>query len=352
MKKLTALICALLCVCLLAGCGNSAAPAEESGNTAPAEEKAPEEKKIQIKLAGIKADEDPASIAMQVFADAVNANSDTLSVKVYTNSVLGGANDLLSGMTDGTIDMFYNTLSCYPWVAGAERFTAVSAPFLWDDNDELEAFLQTEEAVKWFEDAANSSGVRCVIAAGELAPRELTSNKPVASAADFKNLKIRTAESVIVQKTMEKLGATPTVVPFADLYMALRQGTVDAQENGFMTVNSASLYEVQKYFMKTDYIRDVSAIFVSNQLWNSLSDNQKAVISAAAEKAVRAEEATIAEQIDGVIEKLNEEMEYIEIDVKSIQDALGEDFYDQFEGNLWPEGTMTAIKEFKASYAG
>ena len=151
---------------------------------------------------------------------------------------------------------------------------------------------------------------------------------------------------------MEKLGAQPTVVPFSDLYMALRQGTVDAQENGFMTVYSASLYEVQKYFMKTDYIRDVSAIFISDVLWNQLSDNQKAVLSAAAEKAVRTEEATIASQIDDVIAKLNESMTYIDIDVQSVQDALGEDFYDQFDGDLWPEGTMKAINDFKASYVG
>lgn len=146
---------------------------------------------------------------------------------------------------------------------------------------------------------------------------------------------------------MKKLGAQPTVVPFADLYMALRQGTVDAQENGFMTVKSASLYEVQDYLMKTDYIRDVSAIFMSNDVWNQLSDNQKAVITAAAEKAVRFEEATIAEQIDEVVAFLKENMTYIEIDVNSIQEALGEDFYDQFDGDLWPAGTMDVIKAFK-----
>ena len=104
--------------------------------------------------------------------------------------------------------------------------------------------------------------------------------------------------------------------------------------------------------MKTDYIRDVSAIFISDALWNQLSDNQKAVLSAAAEKAVRTEEATIASQIDDVIAKLNESMTYIDIDVQSVQDALGEDFYDQFDGDLWPEGTMKTINDFKASYAG
>lgn len=354
MKKLTIALSIVLCASLMAGCGQSTASSGSQPSAAgsgASTASAVEEKTLTLKLAGIKSDDDPASKAMQVFADEVNNNSDTLTVNVYTNSVLGGANDLLSGMTDGTIDLFYNTLSCYPWVAGAERFTAISAPFLWEDNDELEAFLLTEEAQSWFDDAAEQSGVRCLIAAGELAPRELTANRPIAGAEDFKGLKIRTAESAIVQKTMEKLGAQPTVIALSDLYMALRQGTVDAQENGFMTVYSASLYEVQDYFMKTDYIRDVSTIFISNELWNSLSDVQKEVLSTAAEKAVRYEESTIAEQIDDVVEKLNEAMTYIDIDVASVQEALGEDFYDQFEGTLWPEGTMKAINEFKVSYS-
>lgn len=360
MKKITSVISIILCLCVLAACGgnpapsgtSTPAPAQQTPDQSPSTAPEAEEETFTLKIAGIKSDEDPASKAMQVFADEVNNNSDTMSVKVYTNSVLGGANDLLSGMTDGSIELFYNTLSCYPWLSGAEKFTAVSAPFLWNDNQELEAFLNTDEAKAWFEDAAEQSGVRCLIAAGELPPRELTANKPIENAEDFKGLKIRTAESVIVQKTMEKLGAQPTVVAFSDLYMALRQGTVDAQENGFMTVQSASLYEVQDYFMKTDYIRDVSAIFISNDIWNRLSDNQKAVLSDAAEKAVRFEESTIAEQIDGVMADLNEKMTYVEIDVASIQDALGGDFYDQFEGSLWPEGTMKTINDFKASYAG
>lgn len=335
MKRIALVLCLVLCLGVLT--------AGASGDCYAAEEET-----FDLKLAGIKSDDDPASMAMQVFADEVNNNSDTISVQIYTNSVLGGVNDLLSGMTDGTVDMMYNTLSCYPWVSGAERFNAVAAPFLWDDNDQLEAFLQSDEAQEWFQSAAEESGVRCLIAAGALPPRELTANKPVASAADFAGLKIRTAESALVQEAMKKLGAQPTVVPLADLYMALRQGTVDAQENGWMTVNSASLYEVQDYFMQTDYIRDVSAIFISDAIWNQMSADQQAVISAAAEKAVRAEESAINEQIDQVLETLNAEMTYVEIDIPSIQEAIGDDFYDQFDGDLWPEGTMEIIKNFKA----
>ena len=188
-KKLCALLLTLVMILALCACGAEDTSASEAPAGNAAEPATTEEKSFEIKLAGIKNDEDSASIAMQVFADEVNSNSDTLTVKVYTNSVLGGLNDLLSGMTNGTVDMMYNTLTSYPWVKGAEAFNVVAAPFLWDDNAELEAFLQTEEAEEWFESAAQTSGVRCVIAAGELSPRELTANVPVENDEDFKGLK-------------------------------------------------------------------------------------------------------------------------------------------------------------------
>ena len=127
MKRLTTLLCLILCMAMLVGCGASQpaaqAPAEEApAEEAPAEAPAVEEKKIELVYAGIKTDEDPASIAMNVFKEEVEKNSDSITVKVYTNGALGQLNDLLSGMTDGTIDMMHNTLTCYPWVAGAEAF--------------------------------------------------------------------------------------------------------------------------------------------------------------------------------------------------------------------------------------
>ena len=357
MKKFLALIMALCMILSLCACGAkeeapAAAPAEKEEAAAPEAAPAVEEKKIELVYAGIKTDEDPASIAMNVFKEEVEKNSDSITVKVYTNGALGQLNDLLSGMTDGTIDMMHNTLTCYPWVAGAEAFNVVAAPFLFSDNAELEAFLATEEVQGWFDSIAENSGVRCIMAAGELMPRELTATKPIASAEDFKGLKIRTAESAIVQATMKQLGATPIVVAFADLYMALRQGTVDAQEMPFMNTVNASLYEVQDYYMQTDYIRDVSAIFMSNETWNSMSAEQQAVVLAAADKAVHAEEEATKALLEDVYATLEANMTKVDIDVASIQEALGADFYDQFEGDLWPEGTMEVVKNFKANYAG
>jgi len=313
------------------------------------------EKTFNLKLAGIKNDEDPNSKGMELFAEIVNRESNgTIIVKTYTNSVLGNLNDLLSGMIDGTVDMMSNTISCYAWLsgAGAKEFGIVSAPFLWKDNKELQAFLDSPGVQKWIEDAAASTGVRVLIVNGELIPRQLSANRAIRNADDFKGLKVRTAESVLVMKLMSKLGATPIVIPFADLYMSLKTGLADAQENNFFTMKSMSFYEVQSHFMKTDYSRDVSAMFISEQIWTQMSDNQKKIMKDAAKAATDYEAAIIADTVEEVMAFLSSKMTYVDIDVASIRAKLGTDIYRELDdlGTIWPTGTLDVALKFKETY--
>jgi TRAP-type C4-dicarboxylate transport system substrate-binding protein len=340
MKKIIALVLviSLVTIFMFGICSSSAA-----------------EKTFNLKLAGIKNDEDPNSKGMELFAEIVNRESNgTITVETYTNSVLGNLNDLLSGMIDGTVEMMSNTISCYAWLtgAGAREFGIVSAPFFWKDNKELQAFLDSPGAQKWIEEAAASTGVRVLIVNGELVPRQLSANRAVRNADDFEGLKVRTAESVLVMKLMAKLGATPIVIPFADLYMALKTGLADAQENNFFTMKSMSFYEVQSHFMKTDYSRDVSAMFISEQIWQQMSDNQKKIMKDAAKAATDLEAKIIADTTEEVMAFLSTKMTYIEPDIASIQEKLGTDIYRELddEGSIWPTGTLDVALKFKETY--
>jgi len=340
MKKITILllIISLIAIFMFGICSSSAA-----------------EKTFNLKLAGIKNDEDPNSKGMELFAEIVNKESNgTITVKTYTNSVLGNLNDLLSGMIDGTIDMMSNTISCYSWLsgAGAKEFGIVSAPFFWKDNKELQAFIDSPGVQKWVEEAAASTGVRVLIANGELVPRQLSSNRAIRNADDFEGLKVRTAESALVMKLMAKLGANPIVIPFADLYMALKTGLADAQENNFFTMKSMSFYEVQSHYQRTDYIRDVSAIFISEQIWQQMSDNQKKIMKDAAKAATDYEAEIIEETVEEVMAFLSSKMTFVDIDIASIQAKLGTGIYMELDelGTIWPTGTLDVALKFKETY--
>ena len=302
-----------------------------------------------LKLGSIWDDSDPSTAAINKFSDLLKEKTNgKINVRVFNNSQLGNITDMLTGMKAGTIEMLHTRISTYGFLEGASMFNICSAPFIWDNNSELEAFLQTDTAKKWFDQAAKSTGVRVFLAKGETEARQLSSNKPIRNANDFKGLKIRTAESAVVQQTMKTLGAQPVVIPFNDLYMALRQNTVDAQENGFITIKNKSFFEVQKYLMKTDYIRDISIFCISEALWQSMSEDIKAKMIEAAKEAADTGSKLTNEQVDQALNFLKTKMQYLDIDTKSIQEKLS-NVYEDFDGKAWAKGSYPAVKAFKDS---
>lgn len=331
---------------LLAACGG------ESEETSPSDNGNDKGSQMNLKLGTIRTEDDPTTQAAMKFAEIVNEKTDgQINIDVFPNSQIGDILEMFSGMQSGTVDMMYEGISSYSWLEGAEVFNIMSLPFYWEDYEQMTGVLNSEEFEKYFDEAAENTGVRVINAEGDTEARQLTANKPVVTAEDFKGLKIRTAESEIVQKTMTELGASPVVIPFSDLYMSLQQGIADAQENGFITVKNNSFYEVQDYLMKTDYIRDVKAWYMSENVWNQLSDEQKEIMYEASIEAGQLQTELTNEMIDETLEFLKGEMEYVEPDLDSIREALQE-LITEFDGELWPEGLYEEVESIRANLNG
>ncbi|MCM3714775.1 TRAP transporter substrate-binding protein [Halalkalibacter oceani] len=339
MKKTILFVLIMLCLLVFAGCNSSPSSNEQTGT-----DESPEVENITLKLGTIRDDSDPTTLAAHRFAEIVEENSaGAIKVDIYPNSTIGGILDMFTGMETGTVDMMYEGISSYPWLDGARDFNITSFPFFWESYDDLVKVLDSEDFQPLFEEAAAATGVRVIKAIGDTEARQLTANKAVHSAEDFNGLKIRTAESEIVQQTMQALGAQPVVIPLSDLYMALRQGTADAQENGFITVQNMSFYEVQDYVMQTDYIRDVKAWYISENLWSTLSDEQKGILTEASIEAGNYQTELAREQVEESLNLLKDEMEYIEPDLASIRATL-EPTFQSFDGELWQEGLLEKVQ--------
>lgn len=346
MRKVWLFVMISLFAVLLAACGG------ESEETSPSDNGNDKGSQMNLKLGTIRTEDDPTTQAAMKFAEIVNEKTDgQINIDVFPNSQIGDILEMFSGMQSGTVDMMYEGISSYSWLEGAEVFNIMSLPFYWEDYEQMTGVLNSEEFEKYFDEAAENTGVRVINAEGDTEARQLTANKPVVTAEDFKGLKIRTAESEIVQKTMTELGASPVVIPFSDLYMSLQQGIADAQENGFITVKNNSFYEVQDYLMKTDYIRDVKAWYMSENVWNQLSDEQKEIMYEASIEAGQLQTELTNEMIDETLEFLKGEMEYVEPDLDSIREALQE-LITEFDGELWPEGLYEEVESIRANLNG
>lgn len=301
---------------------------------------------VTLRLATIRTDDDPTTLAAEEFATQVSEATDgQVTVQVFPNSQLGDANDLFAGMAAGQdVDMFYEGISLYPTLEGASDFAVVSVPFMWDSYEQMRAVLESDRYQELLDQAAEATGVRVVATAGDSEPRALSANRPIRTAEEMAGLKLRIADAPMPQAFATALGAEPTVVPFSDLYLALRQGVVDGQENGAITMVNQSLFEVQPYFMPTNYIRDVRSWYVSDQVWGSLCADQQDAILEEADAAGELATEEVATQLETAMATLDESIEVVEPDVESFRSAL-EGVFEEFDGELWQEGLLEETRQ-------
>jgi tripartite ATP-independent transporter DctP family solute receptor len=305
--------------------------------------------KVSMKLGHIRADTSPTHKAALKFAELVaQKTSGEVEIRVFPNSQLGGALDMFTGMKAGSIEMVYGGINTYAWIKGGDVFQITSVAFLYRDYDHMRRVLLSPIFKPHLEAAEKATGVKVINMNGDTAPRELTTrDRPVRTAADFKGLKIRIAESVLARAVFQRLGANPQVIPYADLYMALKQGVVDAQENGVIPVKNMSFYEVQKYLTLTHYVRDVETFYISGERWNALTPAQQKALYEASEEAGDLETRLTQQELDEATKYLATKMTVVEPDLPSIRKALDGLYEEQFEGKLWPKGLLQQIRDFR-----
>jgi tripartite ATP-independent transporter DctP family solute receptor len=298
--------------------------------------------KISIRLGHIRDTNHPTHMAALKFKDMLNQKSDgRIEIKVFPNSQLGGPKEMFAQMQTGDLEMVYGGINTFAWIKGGEAYEITAIPFLFRDYAHMSKALLSDFFKPVQAKAEQDTGITIVTINGDTAP--------VYKADDFKGLKIRTAASPTVLAAMKALGALPQQVPFSELYMALKTGIVDAQENGAIVVQSASLFEVQKYYMKTDYIRDIETFYAAIPFWKKLSKKDQEIIFDAGEKAGNYETELTQKQLISVYDFLKTKMTVItppQLDLDSIRKKLGGAF-DSFEGTKWPTGLIGKVSALK-----
>lgn len=318
---------------LLTGCGFVTGDSGDSGGG--------ECRDQTLRLATIRSEDDPTTLGATAFAEGVATATDgQITVEVYPNSQLGDANDLYAGVAAGdNLDMFYEGISTYSTLAGAEAFTVTTVPFLWEDYEQFDAVLRSDRYAELLEEAADATGARVVAIGGFGEPRALSANRAITTADDMAGLKLRIADAPLPQEFAKALDAQPQVVALSDLYFSLRQGVVEAQENGAITMVNQSLMEVQEYYMPIDYILDIRVWYFTDSTWQSICSEHQDVIRAEAEKAGQITTDETDEQMQEAMATLEEHLTVVDVDVDSFREAL-DGAFEQFDGELWPEGLL------------
>ncbi len=294
----------LLCSC--------SAPAEQPSEPAPESESSSEqapadEQTITIKIGYSTNEEDPRGLASVMFKEMVEEQSGgSLVVEIYPSGQLGGDAALIEAMAldSGTVDMIITDASNFATYDSKMGISAM--PFMFSSFEDAWAFMDSDIVAAIEENMIQynmrilghyDNGFRCVT----------TSTDPVESPDDMQGMLIRTPENPVIMATMRALGANPQPLAFSELYMALQQGTYDAQENPIPVIYNNKLYEVQKGLSITNHIYSGMCVTFAESTWNKMSENQQEIVAAAVKESETFNRETNKQMTDDFLVKLEEE---------------------------------------------
>jgi tripartite ATP-independent transporter DctP family solute receptor len=198
-------------------------------------------------------------------------------IDVFPASTLGKETDLNQALPLGTVDIIYTGTAfagrIYPPISIA------AGPFIFRDYDHWQKFRNGpvfKDLAKGYEE---KSGGAKILGYTYYGLRQLTANKMVTRPEDMKGMKLRVPDAPLFMMFPRAVGANPTPIAFAEVYLALQNGTVDAQENPLPTIDAKKFYEVQKYIILTGHITESLVTIMGAGTWAKLNEADRRIFS-------------------------------------------------------------------------
>jgi len=205
---------------------------------------------------------------------------DRVDVQIFPDGQLGKETEYLEGMRMGTIDASVHGRHGQIDI----RLDVLNLPFIYRDHKHQDAVLRQNSKVQQvLDNIMYEKGYKC-LGWGELGDRYVTTkDRIVRKASDLKGLDIRIPNVPVFLAAFKAWGANPTPLDFTEVYSALQQGVIKAQENPPENIFNAKFYEVQKYLNLTNHANMPCEFTVGRGYWEKLpKDIQEAMVKAGA----------------------------------------------------------------------
>lgn len=311
-KKLVCIFMIFSMVFVMAACSGNSTPDSTQGGEKPTEE-------IVLKFGHVLAPTHPYNLGAEKFKEILEANApQQVRVEIFPSSQLGSERDMTEGLQLGTVDIAIvpGTIASFE-----PRMGVLDLPYIFRDREHAYKVLDGEIGQEL---ASNlpAKGLR-LLAYWENGFRQITnSKKPINTPEDIRGLKIRVPENRIYVSAFTEWGANVTTMAFGELYTALQQKTIDAQENSLAIIYTNKLYETQDYISMTNHFYGPAQVLISEITWNKLSDEMKQAIQKAAEEARDYQRQLLMDLEEEYIEGLKKEgMQVNEVNKDAFQES-------------------------------
>ena len=241
--------------------------------------------KVAYTPGNLPATDSPDIMYAEVFKREVEKNSNgAIQVTLYPSGQLGSAAESVQGVMGGYIDMSIIDMTLLNNIY--EPSQVLSTPGIFNSVEECNAILNNEWGAAYKKDFEAATRIHILNMHSKGFRNFTTANKELKLPADAKGVTFRVMESPVSIKMVEALGAKAVPMPGSEMYIAMRNGVVDGQENPVLNIIQDKTYEVQKYLVLDGHIAGIMAYIMNGKLYNSFSDELKTVVDAAAAQAM------------------------------------------------------------------
>lgn len=245
-----------------------------------------QQKPVKLVFTSVSVPGDAHTQAMFVFKDEVEKLSGgQIQVDVYHSGQLFTQQAEQDAIRKGTVDMVYTSAQ---WLAEFIPYLSMfGAAYTFQSYDQMTKTFNGPIGKKIFEEVAQKTGIRPLVAY-YLGTRQLNLTAkvgPVTRPEQMKGVKLRVPNSPTWIAMGKALGANPTPMAFNEVYMGLKTGAIEGQDNPLPTDKNAKFYEVTKYIVLTNHVVDSTWPSINEKKWQSLTKEQQGWLMQAAEKA-------------------------------------------------------------------
>src|SRR5512132_3169434 len=257
----------------------------------------------------------------RIAADVKDKSNGRIVIQSFPGGQLGGSRDMIDAVASGAQQIV--TEGAANFGAWVPSISVVEAPYIWRDAAHLDTAMNGPIGEQFNAELVRSRGMR-ILGTTYYGTRHITTtSKEVRTPADMAGLKLRVPENDVFKAMAEAWGAKPTPMNFGELYLALKQGVVDGQENPLPTIKSGKFDEVQKYLVLSAHIITPRLVVVNEAFWQGLSPGDRAIIQTAVKNGIAWQNAELIKQEGTLVDTFKAAgMTVITPDAKAFRDPV------------------------------
>lgn len=298
---------------------------------------------VTIRWGDVVSGAHPAAKMIERIAAEVTAKTNgRIVIQGFADGQLGGSRDMIEAVSTGVQHVVTEGAANFgQWVPS---ISVVESPYVWRDAAHLNKVLSGPVGAGFNDQLVGKRGMR-ILGWTYYGTRHLTTTgKEVRTVADVAGMKIRVPENDVFRAMVEAWGAKPTPINFGELYLALKQGVVDGQENPLPTIRAGKFDEVQKFIVLTGHIITPRVVVVNEAFWKGLKAADRDAIQAAVNAGIAWHNEQILMQEKDLLDTFRRAgVTIVQPDVESFSKPVLAKLPKQFEAR-WGAGVFEKIR--------